>query len=232
MLQTRRLCLWCKGFLLDGSRSDAKFCSQHCRQASHRFAVRRSPRQATDRAMSFAYADPPYPGKANYYPEKTEVDHADLIRRLQLQYPDGWALSTSSEASRDVWQLCPEARLCVWVKAPRQVKSYRVVSSWEALFVAGGRQRREAVAEDLSDCLIYQGRHRAFPGALIGMKPPAFAEWMFRLLGAQEGDSLDDLFPGSGAIGEAWRRYADPQATIAMKVVAQAGERYTSLPPG
>jgi hypothetical protein len=32
---------------------------------------------------------------------------------------------------------------------------------------------------------VYQGRHRSFPGALIGMKPPAFAEWMFRLLVAR-----------------------------------------------
>ena len=26
-------------------------------------------------------------------------------------------------------------------------------------------------------------------------------------LGARPGDQLEDLFPGSGAIGEAWRRY-------------------------
>ena len=47
-----------------------------------------------------------------------------------------------------------------------------------------------------------------FPGAMVGMKPPQFAVWMFSQLGARPGDELVDLYPGSGAIGEAWRRYA------------------------
>ncbi len=44
------------------------------------------------------------------------------------------------------------------------------------------------------------------------MKPPQFAVWMFRQLGARAGDELVDLYPGSGAIGEAWRRYAGVDA--------------------
>ena len=39
------------------------------------------------------------------------------------------------------------------------------------------------------------------------MKPPQFAVWMFCQLGARLGDELVDLYPGSGAIAEAWRRY-------------------------
>ncbi len=49
---------------------------------------------------------------------------------------------------------------------------------------------------------------RAFPGAIVGMKPPQFAVWMVCQLGARSGDELVDLYPGSGAVGEAWRRYA------------------------
>ncbi len=214
-----RKCTWCKRPIPPRSRSDAKFCGQKCRQASHRFAVCRAGTQATDRPMKFAFADPPYPGKAFYYPEASEVDHETLIRRLQLEYTDGWALSTSSEALRDVWQHCPEARLCVWVKAPRKVRSFRAWSAFEVLLVAGGRATLNG-DPGTSDALVYQGRHRAFPGAIIGMKPPAFAEWMFRLLGAGPGDTLDDLFPGSGAVSEAWRRYADPGETVAMKAVS------------
>ena len=177
--------------------------------------------------MRFAYADPPYPGLAKYYrnPDDrsslwyypAEVDHQALIRRLTLEYPDGWALSTSAAAVRDVWALCPTARLCVWVKAARLVKVRRMVSTWEALLVAGGRDRQNGAGPAPTDALVYRGRHRAFPGALVGMKPPAFAEWMFRLLGAGPGDTLDDLFPGSGAITEAWRRFTgeseEPQWT-------------------
>jgi hypothetical protein len=42
------------------------------------------------------------------------------------------------------------------------------------------------------------------PGRVIGAKPAAFCRWIFDLLGALPGDSFDDLFPGSGAVGRAW----------------------------
>jgi hypothetical protein len=164
--------------------------------------------------MRFAYADPPYPGKADYYPEREEVDHASLLERLTGGYPDGWALSTSSEALRDVLALCPPGvRVCSWVRSVRRTRSTRALSAWEPLIVAGGRPLRIVdhhggpVVQDLEDALVYRGRFRAFPGALVGMKPPQFAEWMFRQLGAAPGDDLDDLFPGSGAVSEAWRRH-------------------------
>jgi hypothetical protein len=45
------------------------------------------------------------------------------------------------------------------------------------------------------------------------MKPAAFAEWIFRLLGAVPGDTFADLFPGSGAITRAWHLYTSHGAT-------------------
>ena len=109
--------------------------------------------------MTFAYADPPYPGKASLYPEKTEIDHASLLERLTRNYPDGWALSTSSEALRDVLSLCPgRVRICAWFKGPRHTKSRRALVSWEPLIVFGGRPLRVDVAQDLSDGLVAVGR--------------------------------------------------------------------------
>jgi hypothetical protein len=167
--------------------------------------------------MVFAYADPPYPGKSKYYPEKAEVDHASLLERLRINYPDGWALSTSAEALRDVLQLCPPGvRVCAWFKGVRPTRSRRSLCAWEPLIVAGGRPLPVDVVCDVANGLIAQGRFRSFPGAMIGMKPPAYAEWMFRQLGASPYDRLDDLFPGSGAVGVAWRRYTgrlDPEKT-------------------
>lgn len=195
-----------------GRRRDARTCSKRCRQAKHRFKVRRTDQVATDRPMHFAYADPPYPGLARRYYGCDEVDHAELIARLVEDYPDGWALSTSAEALRDVWALCPpkpETRLHVWVNGPRKVKSYRALHAFEALLVAGGRARPEPIVEDLSDALIFGGRQPSHPGALVGMKPAPFCEWLFRLLGAARGDALDDLFPGSGAVGRAWALYTE-----------------------
>jgi hypothetical protein len=64
------------------------------------------------------------------------------------------------------------------------------------------------------DVLDYRGRYNAFPGALVGMKPPEFTVWMAQLLGAQVGDQLADLYPGSGAVSLAWDRYAAPVPSL------------------
>ena len=49
------------------------------------------------------------------------------------------------------------------------------------------------------------------PGRVTGTKPAAVCRWIFGLLGAARGDTLDDLFPGSGAVTRAWAAYtAEP----------------------
>ncbi len=166
--------------------------------------------------MRFCYADPPYPGLAHYYVENQEVNHAILIGTLQSEYPDGWALSTSAEALAQVLALCPDGvRVGAWVKGARNSKCRWPAKSWEPVVVYRGRPRRVVeYSSDMSpgrratsavnDSLVYGGRQHSHPGALVGMKPAKFAEWVFRMLGAEQGDRLDDLFPGSGAIGRAW----------------------------
>lgn len=196
-------CQWCREQSSRPARADAKFCSKKCRQASWRFGVGVAQVVAEDQPRRFAYADPPYPGLSGYYPERQEVDHASLIDRLDAY--DGWALSTSAAALPFVLSLLQgrRVRVCAWMKNPRGG------SGWEPLLVSGFR--RSGIRE--SDCLRYGGRYRAFPGAMIGMKPPQFSEWMFRLLGAGRGDTLDDLYPGSGAVSLAWLRYVSPEAS-------------------
>jgi hypothetical protein len=160
--------------------------------------------------MRFAYADPPYPGLARKYYGTSEVNHRILIGYLELHYPDGWALSTSADALQDVLALCPAGvRVACWVRGSRPGPSKRPRSAWEPLIVRGGRERLLSVAEVLDDALLcsINGRQPSHPGALVGMKPAAFCEWMFRQLGAVAGDVLDDVFPGSGAVGRAWRLY-------------------------
>jgi hypothetical protein len=38
---------------------------------------------------------------------------------------------------------------------------------------------------------------------LTGAKPPKFCDWVLDLLNFRQGDSVDDLFPGTGAMGAA-----------------------------
>jgi len=103
--------------------------------------------------------------------------------------------------------------------------SRRALSAWEPLLVAGGREHGTDAPQDLlddletddvvlDDVLDYRGRYDSFNGALVGMKAPEFAMWMFRQLGARPGDTLDDLYPGSGAIGRAWTLYTSLECAV------------------
>ncbi len=198
-------CPWCRGPLPRDPR--ARWCSKRCRQAAHRARRLAVEVATTARPLRIAYADPPYPGLARkYYGREStfagEVDHAELIARLVRDYPDGWALSTSAAALRDVLPLCPPgARVCAWVKPHGVPESTRGPHSvWEPVIVVGGRKLAPGVPDAL----------RALPARLggsdlMGRKPLAFSAWLFRLLGMQPGDELHDMFPGSGAVSAAWR---------------------------
>ena len=54
------------------------------------------------------------------------------------------------------------------------------------------------------------------PGRVIGAKPAAVCRWIFTLLGAAPGDTLDDLFPGSGAVGRAWAAFTSSPEPSAL----------------
>ena len=93
--------------------SDASRLSPTPAGATRRRPARRevlddaSRRDRAARPMRFAYADPPYPGNAGYYPEQAEVDHEVLVEWLVADFRDGWALSTSAAALQRVLSLCP-----------------------------------------------------------------------------------------------------------------------------
>lgn len=209
---TMRPCSWCEGPIPAGVRSDSVFCSKRCRQASWRFR-QGAPRDRapSDRPMSFAYADPPYPGTADrYYSDHPdfagEVDHADLVERLVAGWPHGWALSTSASALPDVLAVCPrEVRVAAWHRGERPTSSYEALNAWEPVIVFRGRRYLSPPQERRVDSLVWTSRPRlSDPARVVGAKPPRFAYWLFDLLGARPGDRLADLFPGSGAIARAW----------------------------
>ena len=153
--------------------------------------------------MKFAYADPPYPGLARRYYFEEEVDHGVLLETLVNDF-DGWALSTSSESLQDVLSLCPPGcRVGIWIRPCRPIRRVTPANCFEPVVFRGGRRLPPEVP-DVTDVLVWKGRQHSHPDALTGMKPAAFCEWIFRMLGAVEGDTLKDLFPGSGAVGRAW----------------------------
>lgn len=235
-LEPGRLCAWCNGPIPSSARKDAETCSKKCRQARHRFRVAPAAEASGAEPMRFAYADPPYPGLARrYYSDDercAEVDHRELVERLHRDYPQGWALSTSAAALREVLVLCPPGvRVAIWVKGSRAGESYRARNAYEPVIIWGGRQRLLSVSEDLDDVLIWGGRQHSHPDALVGMKPAPFAEWLFRQLGACAGDFLTDVFPGSGAVMRAWKEFGGRDPNEQTPTLRLPFEDIVSAPP-
>jgi hypothetical protein len=170
--------------------------------------------------MRFAYADPPYPGQSKTHYEDHpdyagEVEHPALVEQLVAEYPDGWALSTTTGALRWLLPLCPEdTRVLAWVKPFCSWKpGVAIAHAWEPVLFVGGRNRygevqtgRDWVAASPP---VFTGEHKRIGDGTKGQKPLAFCYWLFDLFGAVEGDELLDLFPGSGAVGWAWQAFFD-----------------------
>ena len=172
----------------------------------------------SEAVMRFAYADPPYLGCARKHYGKCHADagvydtlecHAALVERLATEFPDGWALSLSSPSLRAILPLCPaDVRVGAWVKPFAVFKrGVNPAYAWEPVIFGGGRKLKSGrgvptIRDWVSANITLR---RGCPGA----KPEQFCNWLFAVLGMQKGDVLDDLFPGSGAVTEAWARFQE-----------------------
>lgn len=198
-------CAWCRGGLAATVEvRRGRYCSKTCRQAAFRLRKISTETEATSRPLRFCYADPPFPGRARkYYRDEAsyrgEVDHAALLAKLQAGYT-GWALSTSADALRWLLPLCPEGvRVCPWVKPIGASSRTRGMHNcWEPVIVMPGRRRAPGVRDWVSAQPARGG------GDLPGRKPLRFCAQLFAWLGMVPGDELEDLFPGTGIVGQAW----------------------------
>ena len=164
--------------------------------------------------MKFAYADPPYIGQAKRHyehdPQCAEVDHAELITKLMMEFPDGWALSASSSSLGIILPMCPNGyRIASWCKSFCAFKrNVRPAYAWEPVIFFGGRNPcngyRAAIPErngkqltpkDYIECPI------TLKKGLIGAKPEKVCNWILDLLNFQPGDEVVDLYPGTGVMG-------------------------------
>lgn len=160
--------------------------------------------------MRVAYADPPYIGCAHLYRDRPdyggEVDHAALIERLCTF--EAWVLSLHSPSLKIVLPMCPEdVRVMAWVKPFAIFKpNVNPAYCWEPVIVRGGRKRgRDEIT--VRDWISAPAKLGGFKGA----KPERFCLWMFDVLGLVPTDEFHDLFPGSGAVGRAWKQFQKQQ---------------------
>ena len=165
--------------------------------------------------MKIGYADPPYPGCAELYRDHPdyagEVDHKALLERLQDEY-DGWLLHTHVPGLRMLegsgWLPTSGIRICGWFKSFAAFKrNVSVAYAWEPVIIKAARKPK------VSKRLVYRDFHEVpdcikapitMKRGLAGAKPAAVCMWGFELLGADPTDTLDDLFPGTGAVTQAW----------------------------
>jgi hypothetical protein len=153
--------------------------------------------------MRAAYADPPYVGQAKRRYQCPEVDHRQLIERLETF--DAWALSVSSTSLREVLALCPDTvRVGAWVKPfavfrPNVNPAY----AWEPVIFRLGRERtrQQPTIRD------WVSANMTLQRGLCGAKPDAFCYWIFDVLNLRPGDEFHDLFEGSGAVTRAFRSW-------------------------
>jgi hypothetical protein len=189
--------------------------------------------------VAFAYADPPYIGQAkkHYGKEDTyggEVDHGLLLCRLFDEYPDGWALSCSTPSLEEIMCLCREirpntARIGAWVKPFCSFKpGVNPAYAWEPVVFVTTRKRARTeltvrdyakVSEDgdvfdSPDQADWVSHNITLKKGLSGAKPEGFCFWLFDLLGMQPGDTLVDMFPGTGIVSASYAKWQ------AMKEVA------------
>jgi hypothetical protein len=168
--------------------------------------------------MRFAYADPPYLGKCGKFYGHEHPDgrcwddlltHKLLIERLCDDYPDGWALSCATPNLRELLPMTPPgARIGAWAKSFCIFKKgVRPAYAWEPVIFMGGRNKnhppppkggKQTTPKDYIVCPITLRR------GLTGAKPEMVCLWIADLLGYVGGrDTLDDLFPGTGAMSRA-----------------------------
>jgi hypothetical protein len=119
--------------------------------------------------------------------------------------------------------LAPEgARVAAWVKPFASFKpGVNPAYAWEPVIYSparSGERDRPTVRDWVSANITLQR-------GLSGAKPAAFNLWLFELLGAREGDTFDDLYPGTGGVTEAWQtRFGPVRAMSAPKVRGARGK--------
>jgi len=163
------------------------------------------------KGLRLGYADPPYPGCAHLYKDQPdyagEVDHVKLIERLENDF-DGWVLHTNATPATFALlaPLIPKtARWMCWVKGFAAFKrNVSVAYAWEPVIIKSARKpvvSKRLVMRDWTQCSITLKR------GLTGAKPEEVCHWAFEMMAARPEDKLVDLYPGTGAVGKAWKTW-------------------------
>ena len=142
---------------------------------------------------------------ADNHPDAHEWDdidrHEEMVHALIENY-DGWTIAMAHDNLRDYIPLIPKnvpIKIIIWHKTQNMPGGARVVNTYEPAIVRipDGRKSSNGVGLAVRDLATIPRINNGFPGA----KPPAWTRWVLEVMGYDENtDTVDDLFPGSGAV--------------------------------
>lgn len=137
---------------------------------------------------------------ADFHPEAGEWDvparHRELLEQLVREY-DGWAIATSPDGLEAYRPLPLGCSVLAWIKTNAVPGGHRLRQTWEAVIVYVPPGRRSRAAGMVPTHLIATHQTQSFAGS----KPEPWTRWVLEALGFDPSeDTVDDLFPGSGAV--------------------------------
>ena len=183
--------------------------------------------------MILAIADPPYLGRAkrwygaggcgdgrgrnqaDNHPDAAIWDnpetHQELLTELLARY-DGFAIAMSVHSLSTYLDITGTDsrngfRVCVWHKPSAITSGSRITNNFEPVLIKVPDSRRgwASNAARVSDVLVANPPKVNFRGA----KPALWTKWVLDLMGYTDGDTVDDLFVGSGMVGNALENYQE-----------------------
>jgi hypothetical protein len=176
--------------------------------------------------MKLAIADPPYLGRAHrwygiggrakgrgkgradehpeaYLWDKPET-HINLALQLVENY-DGFAIACTSHSLSTYLSVIPThsengIRILSWIKPASLPSGSRITQSWEPVIVKVPKERKgRGKGKQMVDYLVCAAPRNGFAGS----KPVAWTNWVLDAMGYKDGDIVEDLFAGSGAVAAA-----------------------------
>jgi hypothetical protein len=154
---------------------------------------------ARNKGVTYRPAD--FHGNAEVW-DKPET-HQDLVKQLIASY-DGWAIAMAHDNLRAYLPWIPTTvpiRIGIWNKQVLPGAA-RVLNAYEPVIVRIPEGRRSSIGTTgpkPRDAVTIGRESHGFTGA----KPRAWTRWVLDMLGYDaETDTVDDLFPGSGAVAK------------------------------
>jgi len=180
--------------------------------------------------VKFAIADPPYlgrahrwygiggrakgrgKGRADEHPDAHLWDKPETHIQLALDLIDnydGFAIAATSHSLSTYLSVITThsengIRIMSWIKPASLPSGSRITQSWEPVIIKVPKDRKgRGKGKQMVDYLICPAPRKGFAGS----KPVQWTNWVLDAMGVQQGDTVEDLYAGSGIVTHTIKQY-------------------------